>query len=65
VPRWLALLTIVVAVVLLLVTTASWWVVLVFPAWVLVVSGYILTAHFRGQTADRGAVPSRSDGATS
>jgi L-asparagine transporter-like permease len=64
-PRWLALITIAVALVLLFVTTASWWVILVFPAWVLLVSGYILAAHFRGQTADRGAVPSRSDGATS
>jgi hypothetical protein len=65
-PRWLALLTIVVAVVLLLVTTASWWVVLVFPAWVLVVSVYILMAQRRlGGTASGGAEPERTGVAAS
>jgi hypothetical protein len=41
-PRWLAAFTVVVALVLLFVFTQSWWVVLVFPAWVLLVSVYIL-----------------------
>ena len=44
-PRWMALITIVVALVLLFVFTQSWWVVLVFPAWVLLVSVYILIAQ--------------------
>ena len=44
-PRWMALITIVVALLLLFVFTQSWWVVLVFPAWVLLVSAYILIAQ--------------------
>jgi hypothetical protein len=44
-PRWLALLTIALALLLLFVFTQSWWVVLVFPAWVLLVSAYILIAR--------------------
>ena len=44
-PRWMALVTIVVALLLLFVFTQSWWVVLVFPAWVLLVSIYILIAQ--------------------
>jgi L-asparagine transporter-like permease len=41
----MALITIVVALLLLFVFTQSWWVVLVFPAWVLLVSVYILIAQ--------------------
>jgi hypothetical protein len=41
-PRWMALLTYAVALVLLFVFTQSVWIVLVFPAWVLLVSVYIL-----------------------
>ena len=44
-PRWMALITIVVALILLFAFTQSWWVVLVFPAWVLLVSLYILIAR--------------------
>jgi hypothetical protein len=44
-PRWMALITIIVAFVLLFVFTQAWWVVLVFPAWVLFVSVYILIAQ--------------------
>jgi hypothetical protein len=36
-----------VAAVLLFVTTQAIWVVLVFPAWVFVVSVYILVTHLR------------------
>jgi hypothetical protein len=44
-PRWMALITIVVALLLLFVFTQAWWVILVFPAWVLLVSVYILIAQ--------------------
>ena len=44
-PRWLALPTYGVALVLLFIVSQSTWVVLIFPAWVLVVSVYILVAH--------------------
>ena len=44
-PRWMALITVVVALALLFVFTQSFWVVLVFPAWVLLVSVYILIAQ--------------------
>jgi hypothetical protein len=54
-PRWMALITIVVALVLLFVFTQSWWVVLVFPAWVLLVSVYILVGTLGGRPA--GAEP--------
>jgi hypothetical protein len=52
-PRWMAFLTIAVALVLLFVFTQAWWVALVFPAWVLLVSVYILIAQpGRHATAD-------------
>jgi hypothetical protein len=41
-PRWLVGLTYLAAVTVLIVTDLSMWVTLVFPAWVLVVSGLIL-----------------------
>ena len=47
-PKWMALLTYVVALVLLVIVTQSPWVVLVFPAWVLLVSVYILVTHLAG-----------------
>ena len=46
-PRWMALLTFAVALVLLFVVTQSSWIVLVFPAWVFLVSAYILVARLR------------------
>jgi len=55
-PRWMALITVIVALVLLFVFTQSFWVVLVFPAWVLLVSVYILVETLRGRPA--GAEPS-------
>ena len=55
-PRWMALITVIVALVLLFVFTQSFWVVLVFPAWVLLVSVYILVGALRGRPA--GAEPS-------
>jgi len=45
-PRWLAAITIVTALALLVVVTQSLWAVLAFPAWVLLVSCYILVTHF-------------------
>jgi hypothetical protein len=44
-PRWMALLSYAVGLVLLFVLTQSLWVVLVFPAWVLLVSVYILVVN--------------------
>ena len=56
-PRWIALLTVAVALVLLFVFTLSWWVALVFPAWVLLVSVYILVARsVQDRRDDEGAV---------
>jgi hypothetical protein len=46
-PKWMAMLTYAVAVVLLFVVTQSPWIVLVFPAWVLLVSVYILVVRLR------------------
>ncbi len=39
--------TYVVTLVLLFVTTQATWVVLVFPAWVFLISAYILVTHLR------------------
>ena len=47
-PRWMALLTYAVALVLLFIFTQSPWIILVFPAWVLMVSVYILVARLAG-----------------
>ncbi|RVW05708.1 hypothetical protein [Rhodococcus xishaensis] len=44
-PRWLAVTTYVLALTLLLVVSLSLWVTLVFPAWVLVISVYILVVR--------------------
>ncbi len=63
-PRWIALLTYPVALVLLFIVGAAWWVILVFPAWVLLVSVYILIAYLGGRRpaeigdATAGEVPS-------
>ncbi len=46
-PRWLALLTYGLALVLLFTIDYSLWVVQVFPAWVLIISLYILVINFR------------------
>jgi hypothetical protein len=47
-PRWMALLTYPVALVLLFIFTQASWVILVFPAWVFLVSVYILVTHLAG-----------------
>ena len=54
-PKWMALPTYGVALVLLFIVSQSTWVVLIFPAWVLVVSAYILVASLsRGGGAEAG-----------
>lgn len=45
--RWVSLVGFVCALVLLLVIADFAWIVLIFPAWVLLVSAYILVADFR------------------
>jgi hypothetical protein len=59
-PRWMALLTFPVAFVLMFVVSQSPWIVLVFPAWVFLVSAHILVAHLRKSptTLGRSEVPS-------
>ena len=52
-PRWLALPTYGVALVLLFIVSQSTWVVLIFPAWVLLVSVYILIVHLTQSGAVR------------
>ena len=53
-PRSMALLTYAVALVLLVVVTQASWVVLVFPAWVLLVSVFILVTHLTGRRPGNG-----------
>ena len=51
-PRWLALVTYISAAVLLISVGFTHWVILVFPAWVLVISAYILYLNFLFQKGD-------------
>jgi hypothetical protein len=46
-PRWMALLTYPLAIVLLFIFTQASWVILIFPAWVFLVSVYILIFSLR------------------
>jgi hypothetical protein len=46
-PRWISLAGYACAIVLLLVITNWPWIALLFPAWMLILSGYILLAEFR------------------
>jgi hypothetical protein len=48
-PRWLAFLTYALALILLVSVGLSLWVTLIFPAWVLVISAYILVLNLRRQ----------------
>ena len=52
-PRWISVVTLLVAIVLLFVFSASFWVVLVFPAWVFLVSAYILLAGLSRRGRER------------
>jgi hypothetical protein len=54
-PRWMAFVTYVVALLLLFVATQAYWVILVFPAWVFLVSSYILVARLRRSAATGGS----------
>lgn len=55
-PRWLVGLTYLLAVSLLLVVSLNLWITLLFPAWVLLVSVYVLIQSHRGQMS---VAPSR------
>jgi hypothetical protein len=46
-PRWLSLLTYLLALVLLVVVNFNLWVTLIFPAWVTLISLFILWTRFR------------------
>ena len=50
-PRWMALLGYALALLLLLSVGYVHWVPLVFPLWVLLISGYILVANLRPEPA--------------
>lgn len=52
-PRWMALITYPVAFALLFIVGESPWVILVFPAWVFLVSAYILVANLRSGSPAR------------
>jgi len=57
-PRWLSAVTYLVALVLLLSFSLSVWMVLIFPAWVFVISVYILIQNLRRRS------PETTDGVT-
>lgn len=49
-PRWLAILTYLLALTLLVVINLSLWITLIIPAWVLLISVFILATNLRGPT---------------
>jgi hypothetical protein len=49
-PRWLVISTYLIALSLLVVTSLSMWVAMIFPAWVLLVSLYVLLTAHRSET---------------
>jgi hypothetical protein len=51
-PRWLALVTYALAAVLLISIGFTPWVTMLFPAWVFVISVYILILNYRVQQGD-------------
>jgi hypothetical protein len=61
-PRWMALLTYVLALVLLFIFTQSSWVILIFPAWVFVVSVYILVKSLVRDVTPVAETPATPDG---
>lgn len=50
-PRWLSFFTYALALALLVTTSLSLWMVLIFPAWVLLISVYILALNFSRRTS--------------
>jgi hypothetical protein len=60
-PRWMALATYAVALILLFVVTQATWVVLVFPAWVFLVSAYILIGYLTRSGGPRDVLKAPSD----
>lgn len=59
-PRWLAFTGYAIALVLLFGSSLSEWLSLLFPAWILLVSIYILAATFRKQQETRSGVARES-----
>ena len=51
-PRWLVIITYLLAGTLLLIINLSLWVVLVFPAWVVVISIEILLLRLKQKTSE-------------
>lgn len=52
-PRWLTVLTYLLALVMLVAFTKSLWLLLIFPAWVLLVSVYVLVTNLRLKEVQR------------
>ncbi len=60
-PRWMALLTFAVGLLLLFGFSQSFWVVLVFPAWVFLVSAFILVVSFLRRKEEAASVPTQDE----
>jgi hypothetical protein len=61
-PRWLAIISYLVALTLLVVISLSLWIILLFPAWTLVVSLLVLTRNRRVPASLRGPDEPQSRG---
>jgi L-asparagine transporter-like permease len=62
VPRWLTILTFIVGLAFLLFASILRWARFLFPAWVLLVSVYILVLNYRQTKAREGEDGSAADG---
>lgn len=56
-PRWVPLITYGLALVLLVSISLSMWVTLIFPAWVFLISVYVLILNYRGWLASTASGP--------
>jgi hypothetical protein len=61
-PRWLIVITYLVSLLLLFAFSKSFWVLLVFPAWVFLVSSYVLIVSFVFETRGPGDDPAQAPG---
>jgi len=52
-PRWLSLITYLFALVLILSASLNLWMVMVFPAWVFIISSYILLLNLRANRSGK------------
>jgi hypothetical protein len=61
-PRWLSLLTYILVAVMFVSLSLSLWMALIFPAWVLIISIYILVLNYRHRSGGVDGLPAQTSG---